>query len=49
MELSELRTKIIESFTMTTEALEEVLQLVEDDRSIFPINDLFIIKGKFFS
>lgn len=39
MELSELKTKIIESFTGTAKALEEVLQLVEDDRSIFPFNE----------
>lgn len=39
MELSELKAKIIESFTGSEEDLEEVLFLVEDDRSIFPFNE----------
>ncbi|MDL2262439.1 hypothetical protein LJC11_02930, partial [Bacteroidales bacterium OttesenSCG-928-I21] len=39
MELSELKTKIIESFRGTVEALEEVLQLVEKDKSVFPFNE----------
>lgn len=39
MELSELKTKIIESFTGSAKDLEDVLQMVEDDRSIFPFNE----------
>lgn len=39
MELSDLRNKIIESFVGSTEELENVLQMVEDDRSIFPFNE----------
>lgn len=39
MELTELRTKIIESFTGSAGDLEEVLQMVEDDQSIFPFNE----------
>jgi hypothetical protein len=39
MELSELKTKIIESFTGSAEDLEDVLQMVEDDKSIFPFNE----------
>lgn len=36
MELTELKTKIIESFTGAKSDLEEVLQIVDDDQSIFP-------------
>lgn len=39
MEITELKTKIIESFTGSTSDLEEVLQIVEDDQSIFPFNE----------
>ena len=39
MELSELKTKIIESFKGSENDLEEVLQIVENDRSIFPFNE----------
>jgi len=39
MELTELKTKIIESFTGSAGDLEEVLQMVEDDQSIFPFNE----------
>jgi hypothetical protein len=39
MELSELKTKIIESFTGSAKDLEDVLQMVENDRSIFPFNE----------
>jgi hypothetical protein len=39
MELSELKTKIIESFTGSAESLQEVLQMVDDDQSIFPFNE----------
>lgn len=39
MELSELKTKIIESFAGSAKDLEEVLQMVEDDQSIFPFNE----------
>lgn len=39
MELTELKTKIIESFTGSASDLDEVLQMVEDDQSIFPFNE----------
>lgn len=39
MELTELKSKIIESFTGSAGDLEEVLQMVEDDQSIFPFNE----------
>lgn len=39
MELTELKTKIIESFTGSAGDLEEVLQMVDDDQSIFPFNE----------
>lgn len=39
MELTELKTKIIESFTGSESDLEEVLQIVENDQSIFPFNE----------
>jgi hypothetical protein len=39
MELTELKTKIIESFSGSASDLEEVLQMVDDDRSIFPFNE----------
>lgn len=39
MELSELKAKIIDSFTGVAEDLEQVLQMVEDDQSIFPFNE----------
>ncbi len=39
MELSELRTKIIESFAGSADDLNEVLQMVDDDQSIFPFNE----------
>lgn len=39
MELTELKTKIIESFTGSESDLEEVLQMVENDQSIFPFNE----------
>ncbi len=39
MELSELRTKIIESFAGSADDLDEVLQMVDDDQSIFPFNE----------
>jgi len=34
MELSELRTKIIESFSGSADDLDEVLQMVDDDGSV---------------
>lgn len=43
MELSELKTKIIESFAGSAKDLEEVLQMVEDDQSIFPFNEIEIL------
>lgn len=39
MELTELKAKIIESFSGSASDLEEVLQMVDDDRSIFPFNE----------
>lgn len=39
MELNELRERIIESFSGSQNDLEEVLQMVEDDNSIFPFNE----------
>jgi hypothetical protein len=39
MELTELKTKIIESFSGSVSDLEEVLQMVDDDQSIFPFNE----------
>ena len=39
MELTELKTKIIESFSGSASDLEEVLQMVDDDKSIFPFNE----------
>ena len=39
MELTELKTKITESFSGSEEDLSLVLQLVEDDRSIYPFNE----------
>lgn len=39
MELSALKTKIIESFAGSAKDLEEVLQMIEDDQSIFPFNE----------
>lgn len=39
MELTELKTKIIESFSGSASDLEEVLQMVDDDQSIFPFNE----------
>lgn len=39
MELTELKNKIIESFSGSASDLEEVLQMVDDDQSIFPFNE----------
>lgn len=39
MELSALKIKIIESFTGSAKDLKEVLQIIEEDRSIFPFNE----------
>lgn len=39
MELSELKTKIIQSFKGSAKDLEDVLQMVEDDQSIYPFNE----------
>lgn len=39
MELTELKTKIIESFSGSESDLEEVLQMVDADQSIFPFNE----------
>lgn len=39
MELIELRTKIIESFTGNEEDLCEILSLIEDDYAVYPFNE----------
>lgn len=39
MELTELKNKIMESFSGSAEDLSSVLQLVEADRSIYPFNE----------
>jgi hypothetical protein len=39
MDLTELKNKIINSFSGSTIELEAVLRLVEDDRAIFPFNE----------
>lgn len=39
MELIELKNKICESFTGTTDELNHVLTLVSQDRSVFPFNE----------
>lgn len=39
MELLELKDRIIASFTGTEEHLNEVLELVDNDRSVFPFNE----------
>ena len=39
MELSELKSRIIEAFTGSSSDLEQVLQLVDEDKSIFPFNE----------
>lgn len=39
MELSELKTKIIDTFKGSEKDLQEVLQMVEDDQSIYPFNE----------
>lgn len=39
MELSALKIKIIETFNGSTKDLEEVLQMIENDQSIFPFNE----------
>ncbi len=39
MELTELKDKIIESFSGTEDELKEVIDLIDQDRSIFPFNE----------
>jgi hypothetical protein len=39
MELSELKTKIIQSFKGSTKDLEDILRIIEDDKSIYPFNE----------
>lgn len=39
MELSELKNKICDSFQGESERLRRILELVEDDYSVFPFND----------
>jgi len=39
VELSELKDRIIASFSGTEDDLNEVLALVEKDRSVFPFNE----------
>ncbi len=40
MEVSELKNRIIESFSGTKEDLQDVLKLVENSRSVFPFNEI---------
>lgn len=53
MELTELKDRIISSFNGSEEDLNEVLDLIEKDRSVFPFNEYehlicnFIEKGGF--
>lgn len=39
MELTELKNKIVESFTGSKEDLDEILNMVNEDQSIFPFNE----------
>jgi hypothetical protein len=39
MELTELKDRIISSFSGSNEDLEEVLAIVEQDQAIFPFNE----------
>ena len=39
MELSELKDRIIASFSGAEEDLNEILELVEKDHSVFPFNE----------
>lgn len=39
MELTELKNKIIESFSGSASDLEDALQMVDDDQSVFPFNE----------
>ncbi len=39
MELTELKAKIIDSFSGSAEDLKVILQLIEDDGSIYPFNE----------
>lgn len=39
MELTELKDRIISSFSGSNEDLEEVLAIVEQDQAIFPLNE----------
>lgn len=39
MELTELRDRIISSFTGTQADLEEILEIIEQDQAIFPFNE----------
>lgn len=39
MELTDLKSKIIESFNGKESDLDEILQIVDDDQSIFPFNE----------
>ncbi|MEQ1766705.1 MAG: hypothetical protein ABL859_04685, partial [Methylotenera sp.] len=39
MELIELKNKICESFTGSTDELNHVLDIVSNDRSVFPFNE----------
>lgn len=39
MELTELRTKIIESFTGSEQDLVDVLELIKEDQAVYPFNE----------
>jgi len=42
MELTELKDKIVASFKGTKKQLTEILELVENDKSVFPFNEIVI-------
>jgi predicted RNA-binding protein associated with RNAse of E/G family len=39
MELTELKAKLLDSWSGNQEDLQEVIKLVEQDKSVFPFND----------
>ena len=39
MELSELKSRIISSFSGSEKDLMDVLQIIEDDRAVYPFNE----------
>ena len=43
MELSELKSRIISSFSGSEKDLMDVLQIIEDDRAVYPFNEMSIL------